>query len=301
MMLALHVFSALLIATPIAETKPADDVQLSIAGFQLDANGAERPAGVSRGTGPLTIGQATVGVISVRGCGAFTVTRPPNSFEENATAGWRVEVRPLRVVTHVVTFRLRWVRALDTSNALESTSEDVEVTLKPGESRPIDTVPIAMSGLKTFDGKPCTTKAVSLRVSADFPPFDRRLIAADLWLVERLPNGQERSQSQALRGVPNRAIPFYFDTATDATKRLDIFGKLIAEPVQGGIDVSLEAIRGVPNRDPESGYQSVLWFRSTLHVDPDEIVEVVLPPPDNKDMALADRRFSIRIKSKQIR
>ena len=29
--------------------------------------------------------------------------------------------------------------------------------------------------------------------------------------------------------------------------------------------------------------------------------EVVLPPPDNKDMALADHRFSIRIRSKQLR
>ena len=299
MTLALPVL-AVLLATP-GTAGGADDLVISIAGYELAANGAEKPAGVSRKALGLRIGEPKVAVFSMWGCGYFGVTVPPHSFEENATTGWRVEVTPLKVVNHAATFRLRWVRALDKSGALEPASEDVEVTLKAGESRPLDTVPVAREGAKTFDAKPCTTKAVSLRVSVDFPDFDRRLIGAELWLVERTPDGKERSQSQILRGVPNRAIPFYFDTATDGTKRLDIFGKLLAEPVQGGVDVNLEAIRGVPNRDQEDGYQSALWFRSTVHMNPGEIVEVVLPPPDDKNMALADRKFSIRIRSKQIR
>jgi len=292
-------FLAALLAAPAA-APDANEVQISISGYELAANGAEKPAGVSRRTSGVAIGQPAVGVFSMVDCGYFAVTVPPHVFRDTATAGWRVEVTPLTVADHAVTFRLRWVRALDKGNSLEPTGEDLEVTLRPGESRPIDSVPVP-KGAKTFDGKPCMTKAVSLRVSVDFPDLDRRLIGADVWLVERLPDGKERSQSQTLRGVPNRATRFYFDTATDGTKRLDIFGKLTAEPVQGGIDVNVEAIRAVPNRDQEGGYQSALWFRSTLHMKADEIVEVVLPAPDNKDMALADHRFSIRIRSKQLR
>ena len=295
------VLSALLLAAPIALAQTLDDVQISVAGFTLAANGAETPAGVTRGTGPLKIGQPTVGVFSVIGCGGFSLTVPPRSFEEKAFAGWRVDVTPLKVVKHTVTFRLRWVRALDKSSAFEPASEDVEVTLKPGESRPIDSVPVVEAGVKTFDGKPCSTKAASLRVSADFPDVDRRLVGAELWLVERLPNGKEQSQSQSIRGPFNRAIPFYFDSVIVGANRLDIFGKLVADSVQGGIEVSLEAIRALPNKDPESGYQSAHWFRSTFQIKPNEVVDVALPPPDDKTAVLADRSFSIRIKPRLIR
>lgn len=301
MKLPLFVLSALVLAAPIAPAQSPDDVQISVAGFELAANGAEKPAGVTRGTGPLKVGQPTVGVFSMVGCGYFSLTVPPHSFSEDAIAGWRVEVTPLKVVKHAVTFRLRWVRALDKSSALEPASEDIEVTLKPGESRPIDTVPVVQAGVKTFDGKPCSTKAASLRVSADFPDFDRRLVSAELWLVERLPNGKEQSQSQPIRGPFNRPIPFYFDSVIDGPNRVDIFGKLVADLVEGGVEVSLEAIRAVPNRDQERGYQSARWFRSTVQLKTNEVIDVALPPPDDKAAVFADRSFSIRIKPKQIR
>ena len=52
---------------------------------------------------------------------------------------------------------------------------------------------------------------------------DRRLLAVDLWLVDRLPGGKERSQPLSLRGLYNQPIPFYFDTLTagyEDTRRL---------------------------------------------------------------------------------
>ena len=300
MKLILGLLSGLLLAARIAGAQTADDVQLSVAGFELAANGAEQPAGVTRSTGQLTIGKATVGVFSMFGCGYFSLTIPPNSFEEKATVGWRVEVTPLKVVKHAVTFRLRWVRALDKGDGLSPASEDVEVTLQPGESRPIDTVPVAQSRATTLDGRPCTTKAASLRVSADFPDLDRHLIGANVWLVERLPNGKEQSQLQSLRGLPNRPIPFYFDGVGDGTKRLDIFGKLVADPAQDGMEISLQTIRA--GADPgQDGYQSAQWFRSTVHMKPNEIVDVALPKPDEKTGAFAGRVFSIRIQAKPIR
>jgi hypothetical protein len=287
------------LAHPV-EAQTADGVSLSVGGFKLAENGPESAAGVWRGTGPIVIGAPTVGVFSVHGCGAFSVTVPPHGFAENATAGWRVEITPTRVVDHAVTFRLRWVRALDKSGALPPASEDVEVTLRPGESRPLDLVPIDRAGATTIDGRPCRTKAVSLRVVADFPVFDRRLIGLDVWLVERLANGKEQSQRQSLRGVPHRPIPFYFDGVADGTKRIDIFGKLVVEPENGGIKVALETVRGEAHAG-QQGYQAARWFRSTVRVDPDEIVEIALREPDEKTTASSSGTFSIRITAKQIR
>ena len=88
-------------------------MQISVAGFELAANGAEKHSGGSRSTGPLTIGKPVVGVFSMFGCGYFSITVPPHPFEEKATAGWRVEITPLKIVNHAVTFRLRWVRELE--------------------------------------------------------------------------------------------------------------------------------------------------------------------------------------------
>jgi hypothetical protein len=130
--------------------------------------------------------------------------------------------------------------------------------------------------------------------------LDRRLIGADVWLVERLPNGKEQSQLQSLRGLPHRPVPFYFDSVPDGTKRFDIFGKLVADPEQGGIEITLETIRA--GADPgQNGYQSARWFRSTLHMKPNEIVDVPLPRPDETAGAFANRVLSIRIQAKQIR
>jgi hypothetical protein len=294
------VLSGLLLAAPISGAQTIGEVQISVAPFELAANGAEKIEGVSWGTGPLTIGRPAVSVFSMFGCGYFSVTVPPNSFKENATAGWRVEITPLKVVNHAVTFRLRWVRALDNGAGFSPVAEDIEVTLRPGESRPLESVPVVQSRTATVDGKPCGTKAVSLRVSADFPEFDRRLIGAEVWLVERLPDGKERSQLQSLRGLPYRSIPFYFDSLPDGTKRFDIFGKLVADPKQDAMDITLETVRAGADSG-QDGYQSARWFRSTVHIKPNEIVDVALPQKDENAAGLANRIFSIRIRAKQIR
>jgi hypothetical protein len=294
----LGVLSGLLVAARIAGAQTAGDVRISVTPFELTANGAEKAEGVSWHA-PLSIGKPGVGVFSMFGCGDFSVTVPPKSFNEDATAGWRVEITPLKIVNHAVTFRLRWVRALDKGSGLTPASEDVEVTLRPGESRPLDSVPVA-AGAKTLDSHPCGTKAVSLRVAADFPDFDRRLIGAEVWLVEKLPNGKEQSQLQSLRGLPNRPMHFYFDSLADGTRRFDIFGKLLTDLQRDGIEISVETVRARtdPSQDPD-GYQSANWFRSTLHMKPNEIVDVALPARD--EPGLANRTFSIRIRAKQIR
>jgi hypothetical protein len=289
----------LLMAAGVANAQSMDEVHISVGGFHVATNGAERAAGVVRGYGPPAIGTTTVGIFSFAGCRRFTVTRPPETFEKEADAGWRVEITPLKVVDHAVTFRLRWVRAIDKTGGFDWSGEDVEVTLKPGESRPIDSVPIA-KGTKASDGRPCETKAASLRVSADFPQMDRRLIEADIWLVERLPDGKERSQRQSIRGLPHRAMPFYFDGVPDGDKRLDIFGELIADPDQGSIQLAVETAAAQAHPG-QTGYQSARWFRSTLNMKPNETVAVALTHEREKPATSDGRVFSIRIQAKQIR
>ena len=86
--------------------------------------------------------------------------------------------------------------------------------------------------------------------------------------------------------------------------RFDFFGKLVAEPKQGGIEIALETVRAkaVPSLDT-GGYQAARWFRSTVHVKPNEIVDVALRDDhsDEKEDAFTKRVFSIRIRAKRIR
>ena len=64
--------------------------------------------------------------------------------------------------------------------------------------------------------------------------------------------------------------------------------------------MTVESVRA--GADPgQDGYQSAQWFRSTVQMKPNEIVEVKLPKPDDKASAFANRDFSIRIRARQIR
>jgi hypothetical protein len=294
---------ALLFFVRAAPAQTASDINLVVAGFTLGPDGGEKLAGISRSTGPVSVGKEFSGVWSMRDCAGFSLDVAPEArFADKATVGWRVSVTPIRIVDKAVTFRLRWVRALDTGKSYSSPkSEDVEVTLRPGESRPIDSVPVP-AGALTFNGRPCTTETASLRVSAEYNDFDNRLIGADIWLVERLPNGTERSQLQSLRGLPHRSLPFYFDRISDMN--LDIFGHIVADPEQNGVDIVLETIRAqvdVPPPADTHGYQAARWFRSTLHVKPDEVLEVPLPPLEERFGPYAKRTFALRIRARQIR
>jgi hypothetical protein len=140
---------------------------------------------------------------------------------------------------------------------------------------------------------------------------ERRLVAADLWLVERLSNGTEAQRSQALsvRGLPNRPFRFYFDSIVDAKVSLDIYGILVARIEGDGMAVSVETRcrwedsshsrntsdhlsgRGGPQRSVES----VVQMKSA------ETVEIRLPKLGDSTGPFANREFSIRIRARQLR
>jgi hypothetical protein len=296
----LRALTLLLLTATVVDAQSVDDKALYVHGYQLTADGPEKAAGVSRrvNVGAWSIGKPISAVFSMFGCGDFSVSPAPDAFADNATAGWRVEVTPVRTVNHAVTFHIRWTRALDTGKSVTPVGEDIEVTLKPGESRPLDSVAVPPTA-KTHDGKPCGVKAGSLRVSVEFDTLDRRLIGADVWLVERLPNGKEDSQLQSIRTVPHRPVSVYFDSVKDGANRFDFQGNLVADLVADGIKIDVEALRA--RADPaQNGYQAASWFGSSIQLKPGEIVEVALTRR-GESRAIDERQFVLRIQAKQIR
>lgn len=295
------------IAAGVAHAQTSNDLQIRLGAYTLSENGGEKPLGVWRSTGPVVIGKPVMSTFSVgETCEAFAVSSD-GSFIENATAAWRIELTPTRVVRDAVTFRLRWRMAgylrrdmgLEFSEAVSAWEKDIELTLRPGESWPVYT-------LRNISRFTCGSSA-SIRVSVDNYPWEedeRRLVVADLWLVERLSNGTEAQRSQALsvRGLPNRPFRFYFDRVVDAKVSLDIYGILVARLGSGGMAVSVETRcqweDSSQSRDSSGPQRSV---ESVVQVKPAETVEIRLPMLGDGTGPFANRQFSIRIRARQLR
>jgi len=292
------------LAAGVAQAQTFNDLQVRLGAYTLSRNGGEKPVGVWRSTGPVVIGKPVTSTFSVgETCEAFAVSSD-GSLRENATAAWRVELTPTRGVRDAVTFRLRWQMAawlqrdgqrdrmsLEFSEAFPA-RDDIELTLRPGESWPVYT-------LRNIYRYSCGSLA-SIRVSVDNYPsadLDRRLVAADLWLIERLSNGTEaqRGQIPSVRGVPNHPFRFYFDSIVDGSVSLDIYGILIARLERGAMDVSVETRR---RWDDSGQWRSV---KSVIQVKAGEIVEMRLPKLDGGAGPFANREFSIRIRARQLR
>ena len=278
------------------------------------ASGTEDPPGMFLGAGRLSTKAPGSGRFSIGKCGASSLqARAEGPFEPGIITGWRVEIVPIRVNDGAVTFRLKWIRAVDNGKDAKDTTEDVELTMRPGESRPMDSAAIPVD---KETGRRCTVwdnrgkqveySAVALRVSVDYRPAElqeRRLMGADLWLIERLPGGGERTQSLAVRGLPHRAIPFYFDAIRDQTLSLEIFGSLIIRPDGEAVKVELETnSRWGPATSDWREYRGILrQTESGLNVAPGETVELALGRLDDSAAPFASRNYAIRIQVKQLR
>jgi hypothetical protein len=243
--------------------------------------------------------------------------RAEGPFEDAASTGWRVEILPIRVSDGTATFRLKWIRALDTSADMHPNSEDVELTMRPGDSRPMDAVaipPDRKTGRRCHvwdnHGKQVEYSAVALRVSVAHRHPDvheRRLMNVDLWLIERLPAGAERTHALTVRGLPHREIPFYFDAIRENALSLEIFGSVVARPDGDGAAVELQAMSrwGAAAFDWREyrSYRDVQIRQadSRLRVKPGETVEVALGRLDDSAAPFAARQYSIRIRAGQLR
>jgi hypothetical protein len=242
-------------------------------------------------------------------------------------AAWTVRVTPLKRAGEAVTFRLQWTRSRENGRP-STTGEDGEVTLRPGQSLSVDVMSQSQDTVQPPNPPGCVLKTMFLRVGVEHDPEpdrDRRLLAVELWLVERLPDGKERSQPLSLRGLYHHAIPFYFDTLTDGgEKSLEIFGDLQVSPGERTTAITITTRSrmtttskasmippGVPDLTPSHRQELEALLRTsvdsataTLEVAPGEVVTVPLAAirsPRIDPSAFNARALSYRIRVRQIR
>jgi hypothetical protein len=132
------------------------------------------------------------------------------------------------------------------------------------------------------------------------PDYDRRLIALDLWLVEKPEDGAEKSQPLSLRGLYHRPIPFYFDSISQGTLALDIFGEVTASPGDGTSEVKIVTRSRIFDPAQPPGRPFPRETTATLKITPNEVVSVRLPQVAGSS-AFASRALSLRIRVRQIR
>jgi hypothetical protein len=287
---------------------------ISVSVHETRTSGGEDPPGMFL-TAPLNQKQVGGGRFSMRRCGGMTLEAGVEGpFQEGSITGWRVQLTPVRVSDGAATFRLKWVRALDTTFEVHPRSEDIELTMRLGESRLIDSVDVPPNKepgkpCELWDnrGKPVEYSRIALRVSVTYHTWDiheRRLMAADLWLIERLPKGGERTQALTVRGLPHRQIPFYFDTIREDALALEILGSVIARPETDAISVELQTdSRWGPAAFDWREFQRVQLRRSEsrVRVKPGETVEVALRRLDDSAGPFTARQYAIRIRARQVR
>lgn len=304
-----------------ADAQGIDDLRIFVRASIGRTDGGNR-GGTASAIDPDHIGKTTtVSFSKLAGqCGPGVSPEPLEDLGvasdgtlQKIQSAWTVQVTPVRRDGEAVRFRLQWKRSRD--NGKPSTvSEDVELTLLPGQSLSLDVMPQSAEAA----GSPNSCVSMWLRVGIEREPEpgqDRRLIAADFWLVERLPDGKERSQSLSLRGLYNQPIPFYFDTLTEGTKTLDVFGDLHISPGERttGIKITTRSrVVDLKPAPPPPGYPAwAPWpppyvgsTTATLQLVPDEVVSVSLPPigrGGSDAAAFAARALSFRIRVRQIR
>ena len=312
---AIGVVVVQLLGVAVVSAQTAEEMVIAVSAHMTRSNGAEDPPGMFLSTGPISKKTVGRGRFSVGRCGAMSLQGGAEGpFDEGASSGWRVEITPIRVSDGAATFRLKWIRALDTSKEMYPNSEDVEVTMRPGESRPMDDVvipPDKETGRRctVWDnhGKQVEYSAVALRVSVEHRNWgiqERRLMSADLWLIERMSTGAERTQALTVRGLPHREIPFHFDAIREHTLSLEILGSVVARPEGEAVAVELQTnSRWGPATFDWREYQRVQIRQSDsrVRVKPGETVEVVLGRLDDSAGPFTARQYAIRIRTQQLR
>ena len=288
--------------TPGADAQTFDLFSIQVQANTIGAVGGEqRNAGFA--TGQIVLGKTVSGAFSLvpDRCG-FSVARA-RTILPGGISDWMVEIRPIRVEGDAVSFHVGWTRSRDNGGVLLS-SGDQELTLRPGESLPLDMAPLSPAVTKLY--QECQFRATSLRVSVDYLPLplnDRRLLVTDLWLIERLPDGSERSQAISVRGQFNRPTPFYFDSLTEGGVSLEFFGEFTATSAGAATVIKLETRRRVVQGAPKAGtFYGSQMVDSMIRLSQNDVVSVELPRLIGNDAgAFANRTYSIRVRSRQIR
>jgi len=240
-------------------------------------------------------------------CG-FAVGPAPRVLP-GAVFSWLVAVTPTRVAGTSVTFTVTTTK-LGAAGPTVSKGTS-ELTLSPGQSVPLDVENLAPT--TAMYSEVCKVRAASLRVALDYSRDvnnERGLMATDLWLVDRQPNGTERAQNLTVRGLPFRPVPFFFDSVTDGAATLDFYGEVAASPASDGTAVKLTTRSrlvqsGRSNTSLRMNPQGLMGPREVdmaMRLNNDVVANVELPRlSENTDGAFAGHVFSIRLRTRPIR
>ena len=276
-----------------AQTAAVQELSIHVQAAAIASPGGEEPR-VYGGANPNEAGKTVRHGFSLAAqpCDYWRASRV---VTPDAHFGWAVEITPVRVVEDAVTFRLTWARTREDGKHSTQPTHDMELTLRPGEAIPLDSVYYACPS------RPQTIGA-SLRVTVvrhPDPAYDRRLVALDLWLVEKLNDGTEQSQPLSLRGLYHRPISFYFESITEGAIVLDVFGEVTAAPAARTSDVQIKVRSRIfaPNQSPD--VYSTRQTTATVRITPDEVVSVELPQLAGS--AFASRALSLRMRVRQVR
>jgi hypothetical protein len=276
-----------------AQTDGVERFAINVEASTISAPGGEEVR-VGGGANPNEPGTTARHGFSLRpdGCTWF-VSR---GVQTDADLGWAVEITPLRVVNDAVTFRLAWARTRDEGKTSTQPRREMELTLRAGESMPLDSVYRPCAGQPRTIGQSLRAKVVRY----PDPDYDRRLVALDLWLVEKLQDGSERSQPLSLRGLYHQPIAFYFDSITQGPLTLDIFGEVTTSPADRTSDVKIVTRSRIFDPGQPPGRPFPRETTATLRMTPGEVVSVQLPQVADSS-AFATRALSLRIKVRQLR
>ncbi len=207
--IALATLAGLLAMAPLATAQTFPHLNIDIEGNVVSLTGGERGS-VRMPTEGVVVGKTTRTTISRReaACGLALGPAPPSG----RVVVWTIEVTPLQVYASAVTFQLKWARTGVDALEVSPFSSEVRVTLQPGQSLPVDSLPVPAQ--TTLPAGLCDLKAMTLRVSVSLWPRtadDSRVVNTEMWLVERRQDGSERSSPLTLRGAFNQPTPFYFE------------------------------------------------------------------------------------------
>lgn len=231
-------------------------------------------------------------------------------FGDSAHFGWRLELTPTGISSDHADVHLRWVRAVQDGKPNTGPLSETNVRLRPGDGFTLDAT--ALSGVSAPG---CRNAVVSLYVQLDeVEPRRERVVATDLWLVHRDPDGREYTQQLNVRGGFNDTLPFYFDDIRVGRDVLDVHGSIRARTTSSNaLELEFRAMRRW-SRGTESPEVRMLGDgETTFTLKPDDVTSVVIPlvreglPLDGastqpgRDPALLGHSLSIRLRSRQIR
>ena len=264
---------------------------------------AREEPNVSVPSGAVTLGRTTTVAIGylLERCGFAVQSAGP--IEPPALAGWVVVLTPTKVVGDEVTFRARWTRG----GALEEKwlgTRMEEITLRAGEVRPLDSfIPFSPAvGRAVRERCHASSTTLQLRVTAlPRPQKDSRVFVTDLWLVDRLPSGAEKTELVSVRGRLNEATPFYFETLTDGDAAIEFLGQFTAALEGGTVVMNLDIYRDLAVRVGGGGRGTGGKNATTIRLEPDSVVAIELPRSADEIMGFANHAFSIRIRTRELR